>query len=44
MKPEFDNTWEGGFTRCRRNIRKGGYLLMMVDYKGGKGSQEFGKK
>ena len=26
------------------NIRRGGYLMMMLDYKGGSGSQESGKK
>ena len=46
MKPEFDNTFsqgKGGFTWCWHNIRRGGYLIMMLDYKEG-GGQESGKK
>ena len=29
---------------CWHNIRAGGYLMMMLDYKEGRGGQEFGKK
>ena len=30
--------------RCWYNIRKGGYLIMMLDYKGGREGKESGKK
>ena len=34
----------GGLKQCWHNIRRGGYLIIMLDYKGGKGGQEYGKK
>ena len=34
----------GGLKWCWHNIRRGGYLIMMLDYKGGRRSQESGKK
>ena len=47
MKPEFDNIFsqgKAGFTRCWHNIRSG-YLMMMLNYKMGRGGgQESGKK
>ena len=46
MKPEFDYTFfggKGGFIRCWPNIGKGGYLMMMLDYKGGRGVKNLGK-
>ena len=44
IKPVFDNTFSkgksgrgGGLTQCWYNIRRGGYLVMVLDYKGGTG-------
>ena len=34
----------GDLKRCWHNIRRSGYLMMMLDYKGGRGDQESGKK
>ena len=42
MNPAFDNTYseeKGGFTPCCHNIRRGGYLMMMLDYKGRRGER-----
>ena len=40
MKPEFDNTFfQGG----GGGVTRGGYLMMMLDYKGGKGVKNLGK-
>ena len=47
MRPEFDNTFshgKGWFTRCWHNIRRDGYLMMMLDYERGRGGQKSEKK
>ena len=36
--------WGEGGKRCWHNIRRVGYLMMMLDYKGERGGQESGKK
>ena len=33
----------GGVKRCWHNIRRGGYLMMMLDYEGGRGVKNLGK-
>ena len=51
MKHVFDNTFSrvrgGGevkrMLQCWRNIGSGGYLMMMLDYKGGVGVKNLGK-
>ena len=35
---------EVGGKPCWHNIRRGGYLMMMLDYKGGRGGWESGEK
>ena len=37
--------WEGGVVkRCWHNIRRDGYLMMMLEYKGGREGQESREK
>ena len=52
MKPEFwhifleegrEGDQVGGLTRCWHNIRKSGYLMMTLDYKGGGGVENLEK-
>ena len=52
MKPVFDTTFFGGkygrgavktMLECWHNIRRGGYLMMMLDYKEGGEVKNLGK-
>ena len=43
MKPEFYKEFsegKGGFTRGQYNIRRGGYLIMLLEYKDGSGGEK----
>ena len=47
MNLEFDNSFsEGkrGFTQCWINVKSGGYLMMILEYKAGKRVNNLGKK
>ena len=50
MKPVFEthflrgNEGGGGSKQCGHNIRRGGYLIIMLDYKGQRRGKESGKK
>ena len=50
MKPVFEIHFLGGSEggggvskQCGHNIRRGGYLMIMLDYRGGSGVENLGK-